>query len=170
MLLISMLSERFIYLRSPPKHSTQISTAHTLSLRTSSPSICMPPARNIRRFTTSIWFQLAGTGLFKKSMIRPSFPDASLWVSCCSTAASSSSFGKKSFSPAAQYAYASAQIWSTSAGSSCHTDFFAGCIPTSTGQKRRFPVISFKNSLSLDVPKNTQRRGYLSVLRPYAAL
>lgn len=94
-----MLSDRFINFKSPPKHSAHISMAQILSLTCNAPSTCIPPERNIRRFTRSICSQFSGTGLFKKSIIRPSFPDASLWVSCCSTTAASRFFGIYSSSP-----------------------------------------------------------------------
>ena len=44
--------------------------------------------------------------------------------------------------------------------------FFGSCCPTSTGQKRRFPVRSCRYSVVLVVPKKTQQRGSSLTCRP----
>ena len=159
MLLISAVSLYRISFCLPSRASHHISRAHTRSRSTSLMSPCTEPAQNIRRRSRGQLCQSSGTWRLRKSIIMPSRAPASRCSSCLTLAISSSSSLRHRGSPSRQRTTASAQSWSISPGKSVQTPLVTGATPTSTGQKRRLPVLSCKKSLVLVVPKKTQHRG-----------
>lgn len=157
---ISRVSACFIFFGSPPKHSTHISSAQTfVRLKVSPLSRAKPSSQYMRRSDIVRLSQSSGIGRSRNSRIRPSLVFDSLWLSCSCKAISAASPLRYSGSPIRQRTTASAHIWSTSPGRSRKMSFVGFCRQTSTGQKRRLPVRSRRNSESLVVPKNTHRRG-----------